>query len=236
MRKIVILLFFNFLSLCIIAQKVKNLPWHDSKRLHFGISLGINTMDFGIKPSKTLLESGQIYCIENYQSKGFHVGAISDIKLFKYFHLRPQALLTFGQRDLRYSLLDQTKSSEMQFEEHNMQIESTFIELPIHIKYKGERINNYCPFLIAGINPKFDLSTQKAIKEDEMPKIKLTNKDFYYEMGAGIDFYLPYFKLATEFKYAIGTQDVIVEDDTEFTTSIDKMYSRMFVVSVNFEY
>ena len=72
--------------------------------------------------------------------------------------------------------------------------------------------------------------------------------DFYYELGAGMDFYLVHFKFAIEFKYSVGLNnmlrtsmtkhgEVIVPppEDAIFTDSIDKLLSRMFLVTLHFE-
>ena len=118
---------------------------------------------------------------------------------------------------------------------HTMKIASTFIEFPIQIKYKSVRINNFCPYLIAGINPKIDFAARKKINEEEMPKIRLKNMDLYYEFGFGIDFYLTYFKLSTELKYGVGLMNMIEPDNTQFTSAIKKMNSRMIMLSFHFE-
>ncbi len=97
------------------------------------------------------------------------------------------------------------------------------------------RINNYRPYLIVGINPKIDLAAQKKIKEEEMPKIRLNNLDVAWEVGTGIDFYLPYFKFSTELKYSAGLRNMVVPDGTQFTSSIKKMNSNIWTISLHFE-
>ncbi len=42
-------------------QKPKNESWYDEKLLHFGFSLGFNTMDFNITPSQEYLEADSLY-------------------------------------------------------------------------------------------------------------------------------------------------------------------------------
>jgi hypothetical protein len=120
-----------------------------------------------------------------------------------------------------------------------MSIESTFIDLPFLIKYKADRIKNYRPYLIGGVNIRNDMARNKEFNEDEKIYIKLIPLDIYYEIGFGIDFYLTFFKLSTEVKYSVGTRDVVSSDASqdypEYANSIDSFKSRMFMVSFHFE-
>jgi hypothetical protein len=61
----------------------------------------------------------------------------------------------------------------------------------------------------------------------------------YYEFGAGMDFYLTYFKLSVELKLSTGLRDVIVNEvvpqHPEFKNAIEKMKSQIWVLSFHFE-
>jgi hypothetical protein len=69
--------------------------------------------------------------------------------------------------------------------------------------------------------------------------MRLKRADLYYEIGAGIDFYLPYFKLTIEAKMSNGLFDVLVHDpddrNPEYVNSIQSMRSQMWVLSFHFE-
>jgi len=234
------LVIFLLVPILVIAQRSmpKNLPNYDRKKLHFGFTVGLNTMDFTIQKADDFLNNSvnnNIYAIENQAKLGFHIGPVSNLRLGEFFDLRLLINLSFGQRDLTYWVVQDTSAANIQLTPHTMKIASTFIEFPLLLKYKALRVNNYSPYLIAGINPKIDLAARKKIKEEEMPKIRLSNRDIYYELGFGIDFYLTYFKLSTEIKYSAGIMDVLVRDDTEYTSTIKKMNSRMIMFSLHFE-
>ncbi|MBN1251736.1 MAG: PorT family protein [Bacteroidales bacterium] len=238
MKKIIIIIIIS-LSTNVFAQREqpKNLQNFDNKWLHFGFTVGTNIMDFTIVNADNFFDETEvnyIYGIENQPSVGFHLGPVSNLRLGEYFDLRFLIDLSFGQRNLTYYFAD-TTSGTRELSSKTMKIASTFIEFPLHIKYKSVRINNFRPYLIAGLNPKLDLAARKKIKEEEMPKIRLKNMDLYYEFGFGIDFYLTYFKFSTEIKYGIGLFDIIEPDNTQFTSSIERMNSRMLMLSFHFE-
>jgi hypothetical protein len=67
--------------------------------------------------------------------------------------------------------------------------------------------------------------------------------DCYVEVGLGCDFYLPYFKLIPELKFCFGLANLIKKERKDltdqsllkFTQSVDKITSRMIVLTFYFE-
>ena len=220
------------MSISSIAQKPKiwNKPKYDNYWYHFGISLGINTMDFTIHNSGSFFDLDTVYSIENNRRPGFNINIVTNLRMNENWDLRFVPGLCFGQRDLDYiQLIDTTLSH------HVMQIESTFLQFPFLLKYRAKRLNNYRPYLIVGINYSYDLAAQKKIKEKEKPKIRLNRSDIYLEMGFGIDYYLTYFKFSTELRFSLGVNDMVKRDKTEYTRAIEKMNSKIVSLIFYFE-
>jgi hypothetical protein len=240
----------------ILAQKPKvmNDPTHDDKPLHFGFSLGINTMDFRIKQSQTGVDSAIVADVAHLQP-GFHVHAISNLRLAKNFDLRFTPGISFGgERQIEYKEYRKTNflidSADLP-----VVVESNFLEFPLILKYKSKRLNNFRPYLMAGFNTRVDLAATKKTwgrSKKENNLVLVDPLDFYYEIGMGMDYYLPNFKFAVEFKYSIGLTNVLrtsirksdangvyyvtpPPEDAIYTDVIDKMYSRMFMISFHFE-
>jgi hypothetical protein len=229
-----LLIFFILSSQFSWAQKEFALNYQeiDHKLLHFGFTVGINTMDFGITPSMKTNGTDTLIPELNNLSPGFHVGVVSSLRLSDNFDFRFLPGISLGQRNVLFYNQDGKLDSKMS-------IESTFIDLPFLIKYKADRIKNYRPYLIGGVNIRSDMARNKEFNEDEKIYIKLIPLDIYYEIGFGIDFYLTFFKLSTEVKYSVGTRDVVSSDASqdypEYANSIDSFKSRMFMVSFHFE-
>jgi len=242
MKKFFAIIFASlFISSALFAQKfdqVPNLKMYDHKRFHFGFTVGINTSDFYIRNSDNFFDTAQIkqvYNIENYQQPGFHLGPISNLRLGKYFDLRLLMNLTFTQRDMHYLVLRENQDGEQYFDTHIMKISSTFFQLPLLLKYKQERINNYRFYVIGGVDPTLDLAAKKKIPEDKMPMIRLAQPDVYAEIGVGIDFYLPYFKFSPEIKFGVGFNNIAVADNTEYTQAMKYIRSKIVMLSFHFE-
>ncbi len=235
MQKTFLVIFFLVVGYSAFAQKeiILNYQEVDYKKIHFGFTVGFNTMDFKLTPTMNNYGVDSALVPEiNKLVPGFHVAIVSSLKLNDYFDLRFLPGISLGQRNILFYDENNQIDSEMK-------IESTFIDIPFVIKYKATRINNTRPYLIGGINIRRDMARNKEFNEDEDIYIKLKPLDFYYEIGFGFDFYLAYFKFSTEIKYSVGTLNVVSsnasEDFPQYANAIEKLNSRMFMISFHFE-
>ena len=208
----------------------------DYKKIHFGFTVGFNTMDFKLTPSMNphIVGTDTTMLIPeiNNLAPGFHVSVVSSLRITDNLDLRFLPGISLGQRTIIF--YDQYNKVDTK-----MKIESTFIDLPLLIKYKATRIHNTRPYLVAGVNVRNDMARNKEFNDDEEIYIKLKPFDVYYELGFGIDFYLQFFKFSTEVKYSVGTFNNVsadaAEDYPQYANSIDGLNSRMFLVSFHFE-
>jgi hypothetical protein len=213
-------------------QKPKNKSWYDDKLLHFGFSLGLNTMDFNITPSQTYLAIDSLYPEVSRLNPGINIQIVMDLHPVNHFDIRFLPGVSFGQRNVRYY------KNGVLVNEHQ-RLESSFIEAPVLIKYKGDRLNNVRPYLVTGLNFRYDLAGKKEFDEDKPIYIRLKRPDLYYELGAGLDFYLTWFKLSIELKMSNGLFNIIADEPAsgheQFRNSIEKMKSQMWIVAFHFE-
>ncbi len=214
-------------------QKPKNDSWYDDKKLHFGFSLGLNLMDFDITPNQTYLVQNGYYPEVSILNPGINIQVVTNYRPAKYFDLRFLPGVSFGQRNVRY--YDYSTGAIIN---EGQRLESSFLEFPLLLKYKGARLNNVRPYVIGGINYRYDLAGKKEYDEDKQVYIRLKRSDLYYELGAGLDFYLPYFKLSVEIKTSRGIRDIIVHEPAqypEYVNAIEKMHSRIWIIAFHFE-
>ncbi|MFO7791027.1 MAG: porin family protein [Bacteroidales bacterium] len=224
------LFLFSFYTAEAQRRVPNNLPKLDNQPAHFGYSLGLNIMDFTLKPSAEFFNFDTVYAVENRPYVGFNINMIPNLRLMKYLDLRFNPGLNFGQRDLEYKLLE-----DGVFRKHVMRIESTFLDFPFLLKYRAERYNNFRPFLVGGASIRYDLAAQKKIDPDDKPKIRLNPMDAYYEIGLGIDFFLEYFMFAVEVKGSFGALNAVRYDNTEYTNYFERLNSKMLIISFHFE-
>ena len=224
--------------MCILngyTQKVKqqNLPAYDKDKLHFGFSLAVNKADFALYPSTSSTKPDSILSVNSKPDWGFNLGIISDLRVHDYATLRFLPALTFQARSLEY-LVDSTQvpgTSANYVTKKN--VESTLLDFPINLKIRSERLNNMSAYLLAGGKFSIDLASQEKTKNPDI--VKLNSKDFSFEAGFGLDFYLVYFKLSTEIKFSAGLKDRLYHESTPWSSSIGRLPTKVWLFSLNFE-
>lgn len=171
---------------------------------------------------------------------GFTVGIVGNLRLGKYFDLRFIPSLSFGNKSINYTynVIRSKYRNIIDWDFENAKITQattsvfvTIIDLPIHIKYKSKRYNNIAAYIIAGGNPRFDLSPLWSDKKNLHNKIF----DFAAEIGAGFDYYTGYFKMGIEAKFSFGLLDVLDKRNNQYDASIEGLKNRMFQLSLTFE-
>lgn len=217
----------------------------DNRLYHFGFILGTNMMDFNVSNSGLLTTSegelwqegseqpGEIWYAEDMKMNvGFSVGIIADLRIFSWLDLRFTPTLFFDSRQLTF----RNKKGEER-EGGRVTVQSNMMEFPLTFKFRGQRKNNYRPYLLAGGAFTIDMG-----RDSEAP-IMLKPVDYGVEVGIGIDFYLPYFKLAPELKFYFGLSDVLERNRPEiadmsnlrYSHAISRLTSRLFILNFNFE-
>jgi hypothetical protein len=224
-----------FLSLLIVLVCFGNLiaqnSYHgDDKWLHFGFSLGINTLDFGITPS-SLDINGNVYQADVSELKpGFSVGIVSDLLITRHWNLRFTPTMHIGDRELSYT--NNLANPDV--------ISSVLISTPVYLKYSSERYGNLRPYLIGGGGAYVDLG------RDNNLAVLLKPFDPFVEVGVGCDIYFSFFKLAPELKFALGFNNMLTplderdtgsmqESDKVYTQALSKLTSRLITLTFNFE-
>ncbi len=229
--------------------KVRNLPAYDLAPYHFGFILGMNQMLFSIRTTPgfqnvtySSLQTPDLYSdsakllgLEHKPAFGFTIGIVSNLRLAEHFDLRFVPSLSFGERDLEYSIITNFEGERDQILV-NKKMQSTFVEFPLHIKYKGSRLNNVRPYWLAGAKYAIDLASDSKKKEENNNiYVALNRSDLYGELGAGFDFYTTFFKFGIELKMSYGLNDILKREGNIYTGAVDRLNSKLFLLSFTFE-
>lgn len=250
LKKVLPYFFLLLLAVPAIAQQNDglgvNLPKFYKNRLHFGFAIAYNSTDFRIHTVKNsafpdTLIGGVKYGMKTIYTKsdpGFALGIICDVRLHEYLRLRFTPNISFASRSLQYTLQNDKLDSTKRFQKT---VESTFLIFPLELKLQSKRLGNFGAYVIGGGGYTLDLAARKkgqpsnggANELDDA--VKLYRDDFFYNAGAGTDFYLKYFKLGLELKLLMGTRNLLQPGNNIFTNSIQKVNSRMVIFSITFE-
>lgn len=245
--------------------KVINMPKYDLEPYHFGFILAANEMIYSLKfednyqtiwhshnewPDGPDASALYVYNILPKSTIGFTVGIVGNLRLGNYFDLRFIPSLSFGERRLEYTFLtlhpniEAPNTVEYRLSSVTKSLHSTFVEFPLHLKYRSKRNNNMAAYIIGGPSYKIDLASQKKNEREIMvdgqmtsiiDNIRTKRYDVALEIGIGFDFYTEYFKFGTELKMSYGILDILNKDNLIYSTSISKIQNKIFQLSFTFE-
>lgn len=220
-----------------VREKIINLPTFDDRFLHYGYYVGVNSYDFKFLYEESYYEV-KFKDIEVQSTTGFNVGLIGDLRVNKYINIRIEPGLYYSKRDLIFHKHPLFTDESDRFRE----VKSTYIHLPLMVKFSAARINNFRPFVLAGISSDFNLSSNHKNIDDNFSNVFRTEPhNFNYEIGLGFDFYLFYFKFSPSIRGIFSMQNEVIPDsvsdpaDSPWTGGITKMVSRGFAINFTFE-
>lgn len=235
---------------------IPNLTTFDDRRVHFGFTLGLNTLDLKFSHYNTLDDNPAFNANEvgslnnNYLLEldsvgravradiaalmpGFTVGIVSNLRLTENLDLRFVPGLSFGSRRVIYNVPIHDFTNPTNNEDFTLR--STYIDFPFMLKYKSKRIINQRPYLLSGLAMRVDIS-----KSDKEELLRLKKATFYAEAGMGWDTYLQFFRLSTELKYSFGLGNSLTGPPTEpqlkyYNQAFKSLSSHMLTLSFHFE-
>jgi hypothetical protein len=237
--------FFLLASLIIVcctdlrAQRknkaLKNLGGFDERAYHFGVQLSINSANFYLDRRFDPLFEDSILSLQNVRQPGFNIAIIASLNINRNLSLRFIPGISPKERKLEY-LVRLDDGRDLPYEKI---VSSFYIDFPLLFKYRTNRINNFAAYVIAGGQYSRDMSSQEKVKNDlaglEDQVVKIEKGDILLSAGGGMDFFLPYFKFGLELKVGYGLRNILIQDNTIFSTPLDGLRSRNFVISMTFE-
>ena len=248
MKRRFILFLTGLMALTISAQsdrRVQNKPYIDLRPMHFGILVGTHLQDLELEnvgpyimtdADGNVSEQYILYDADKW-NPGFSVGVLADFRLSNHFALRFTPTMHFGAKHLTFNNMKQLDAQGRPLQQ-TQDLKSTYVSLPIDIKFSAPRWNNYRPYIMAGINPTINLTSN----DQEMVNLKRYNT--MLEVGLGCDFYLPFFKLIPELKFCFGLGSVLNKDHVNelrddnlraYAGSVSSAQSKMVVLTFYFE-
>ena len=232
-KKIVYILLLLVLPLSSLAQerKVQNKPYIDYRILHYGFFVGTHFQDMEFVNNGFVTENGEMWYADIAEySPGLSVGVLADLRLNNYFSLRLLPTMHFGQNNVQFR--EQTSGEIVR-----QQLKTTYIALPLQVKFAAERFNNYRPYVVVGASPMVNLTVKKQ------RQLLVKRFDTMIEVGFGCDFYLPFFKLIPELKFSFSPLNILQKERNDlldynllkYTQSLDGASSKMITLSFYFE-
>jgi hypothetical protein len=213
-------------------ERILNNENFDKARLSYGYYLGFNVYDYNFDYRTDVKD------IQVLKSTGFNIGLLGNVRINDYIDIRVEPGLVISRRELNYS---QTFFTGIDFEDKDLirEIQSTFIHIPILIKFSAKRINNIKPFVVGGISTALNLSSQQDNPDDNSKNVfRVSKNNLYYELGLGIDIYLTWFKFTPSIRGVFSMQNELIKDidpNSRWTRHIAQMQTRGLFINFTFQ-
>jgi len=235
MKKLFFLFAFLILAESAQAQlfskeRLTNLENFDKRFLSWGYFLGFNSYDFKFEYENQATDQNTDILVEG--QAGFNVGLIGDMRINQYINLRLEPGLYYTQRNLTFPNFTEEK-------DFLREVKSTYIHVPLLVKFSTKRLNNIKPFVVGGVSTSFNLSSNETNPEDNFEgRFRMTNNTSYWEVGFGVDFYLFFFKFTPSIRGVFAMSDELIRDDdpnSPWTGNIGQMSSRAIFINFTFQ-
>jgi len=230
-----VLLFSALLSFAQL-ERPQNYKRFDERTLHFGFMLGMNFADFTLYQKLNAFNDYGLISLTSKQTPGGQVGIVSTLKLgTPVVRLRFIPTLSFQERVLSYTFKNpDTAATKDLFNEER--INSTNLDFPLMFQFRTLRVNNFASYMLIGGQYSIDLQSQQDASQSYIdPFIKIKKHDLQGQIGGGVEFFAPYFKFGIELKYSHGFMNSFIQDNTDVSNPIDKLYNRVWWLSFVFE-
>lgn len=201
------------------------------KSYYFGITLGSNNSDYLVHRSKDFLPGANdsIAGVTSVQGPGLNLAIVSNLKLGDYFDIRFLPGFSFAERDVNYSAVRRGATIPSQ------KIESVFVELPFHVRYKSAPYNDKRFFVTTGLKYSYDIQSKNRDKII-INSLKVSPTDFQFEVGAGIQMFFPFFIFSPEIKFSQGLGNILIyQEGVPQSGILESLISRTFTISLHFE-
>ncbi|MEX1381962.1 porin family protein [Lutibacter sp.] len=229
MKKIVLLIIFVFSITCINAQmrdKVIYKQTWDRQTVFWGYYLGINKKDYKI----SYKSEGSFINVTS--SAGFNVGLIGDLRLHKNINLRLEPGLSSNTKELAFTHIEGGPKDSLRA------VNATYLRVPLLLKLSTNRLYNFRPYLIGGVSYDYNFSSNQDNPADNYDgEFRMKKNNFTYEIGVGVDFYLPYFIFSPSIRGVFAINDELIRDNntnSPWTGNVDYFGTRGIFLKLAF--
>ena len=225
---IVSVLFFMGNSL---AQKDKliHLENKDKKKIHYGYYLGLNKKGFKIS-----YETPDAF-VDVEEKYGFNIGLVLGYNLNDNINIRFEPGLSSNSKTLTFSEVMVGSSDKNRIRK----VPATYFRMPLLVQFRTNRLDNIRAFVIGGVSYDYNFSSNQNNKDDnEDGEFRMKTNNFMYEVGLGVDFYLPFFKFSPSIRGIFAMNNEIVPDinpASRWTRPIDYFGTRGIFLNLTFE-
>lgn len=224
----------------------------DDEQVHFGFNFQYINSVYKLKkkadwpapytdhvqnPGAVLTDS--LNAVYGRSAPGFGIGFVVNGRISNHLDVRLTPTMVFSDRLMEYEYV-QPAVINPNFSAYEQKVSATLVELPLGIKIKSDRRNNFRAYMLYGAKYSIDIASKKKTNDqanDLIYKFLKNRKGYFsYEAAFGMDLYFEYFKMSPEIKFSSTLNNLL--DRTErnpYNAPLDKLMLRHVTFSLFFE-
>ena len=122
---------------------------------------------------------------------------------------------------------------------HCYSIGSTYLHIPLVLKFSTDRWNNVRPYVLAGVSYDHNFSSNQENSDDNFSgEFRMKTRNFMYELGVGVDIYLNFFKFSPSIRGVFAMNRELIDDNNSnspWTSPINVFSTRGVFLNFAFE-
>lgn len=222
MKKVFVTTILVFLVLYNVSAQRRDIVEYrqnwDKQKIFWGYFLGLNKKDYKI--SYTIPDT----FINVTSSAGFEVGLIGDFRLHKNISLRLEPGLSSNTKTLEFTHIIGGDNDRIR------EVNATYLRIPLLLKFNTNRLHNMRPYVVGGVSYDYNFSSNQDNPNDNLDgEFRMKKNNFTYEIGFGVDLYLPFFIFSPSIRGIFAINNELVKDfdpNSQWTSNIDYFGTR----------
>ena len=232
MKKVFVVIFLVVFSINNLKAQKRDIVQYkqnwDKQQVFWGYFLGLNMKDYKISYN----DINPNAFIVSTPSMGFEVGLIGDLRLNNNISLRIEPGLSSNSKELAFTHIYGGEKDSIR------NVNSTYFRVPLLLKFNTNRLDNMRPYVVGGVSYDYNFSSNQDNPDDNSyGEFRAKKNNFSYELGIGVDLYLPYFIFSPSIRGVFAINDELVRDNipnSPWTGSVDYFGTRGIFIKLAF--
>ncbi|PWJ57037.1 outer membrane protein with beta-barrel domain [Dyadobacter jejuensis] len=204
----------------------KHLEYYDDKPIHYGILFAVPFTDYRFSHNTDFLTKDSAFLVESPKTAAFRMGFTINAFLNDRFDIRTTPSVSLYDRQLRLSYPNGSSQITKR--------ESTWVEIPLLLKYKSKRRGNNRMYMIAGCSLGLETNVKRN-RGGNSAVLDTRTSDFTFDYGVGFERFFEFFKFAPELRFSHGMGNVLNPSTTANTMGIKNLRTHTVTLYLNFE-
>ena len=208
------------------GYKRRHLEFYDDKPIHYGFLFAVPFTRFNFQRSESFAQSDSVLTIQSPVQPAFRMGFIINAFLNERFDLRTTPSVSLYDRQVKYTYPSGRELIEKR--------ESTWVEIPLLLKYKSARRVNTRMYMLAGVT----LGLETNVKRREggsSTRINTSTSDLTLDYGVGFEQFFEFFKFSPELRFSHGLVNMLQPTQHAGSTGLNRLSSHTVTLYINFE-